>query len=166
MAGLNKIQIIGNLGRDPEMRFTPQGTAVTTFTVAVNRRWADRSGGERDETEWFRVETWDKLADICNRYLTKGKQVYIEGRLRVRKYTDRDGMERTAVEIVANNMLMLGSKGDSPSYHDTSEGDYDGAEASSPAPSRGSASSSPSSPPARNQPQPVGDDISDDDIPF
>ncbi|NJN65230.1 MAG: single-stranded DNA-binding protein [Chloroflexaceae bacterium] len=166
MAGLNKIQIIGNLGRDPEMRFTPQGTAVTTFSVAVSRRWADRSGGEREETEWFRVEAWDKLADICNRYLTKGKQVYIEGRLRVRKYTDRDGIERTAVEVIANHMLMLGSKGDTPSYHDhdAPDGDYEEADASSPP--RSSASSRPSSPPARNQPQPVGDDISDDDIPF
>jgi single-strand DNA-binding protein len=104
MAGLNKLQIIGNLGRDPEMRFTSQGKAVTSFTVAVNRKW---SGGE--ETIWVRVSAWDRLAEICNEYLTKGKQVYIEGRIRQPEvFTDRNGETRTSLEMTATDMVMLG----------------------------------------------------------
>ncbi|HET8629565.1 MAG TPA: single-stranded DNA-binding protein [Thermomicrobiales bacterium] len=114
--GLNKVQIIGNLGRDPEMRFTPSGTAVTNFTVAVNRNRRGPDGNMTEETEWFRVSAWEKLAETCDKYLRKGSQVYIEGRLQSRKYTDKDGIERTAVEIVANEMIMLGSRGDTPDY--------------------------------------------------
>lgn len=111
--GLNKVQIIGNLGRDPEMRYTPSGSAVTNFTVAVNRMRRGTDNNLVEETEWFRVVAWEKLAETCDRYLRKGSQVYIEGRLQSRKYTDKDGIERTTVEIVANEMLMLGSRGES-----------------------------------------------------
>ena len=108
--GLNKVQIIGNLGRDPEMRFTPSGAAVTNFTVAVNRNRRGPDGNNVEETEWFRVVAWEKLAETCDKYLRKGNTVYIEGRLQSRKYTDKDGVERTSVEIVANEMIMLGGR--------------------------------------------------------
>ncbi len=112
--GLNKVQIIGNLGADPEMRYTPSGSAVTNFRVAVGRNRRGPDGNMIDETEWFRCVAWDspsyKLAEICNEYLRKGKQVYVEGRLQSRKYTDKDGVERTSVEIVVNEMVMLGGR--------------------------------------------------------
>lgn len=114
--GLNKVMIIGNLGADPEMRYTPSGTAVTNFRVAVSRVRRGTDGNNIDETEWFRIVAWDspsyKLAEICNEYLHKGSKVYVEGRLQSRKYTDRDGIERTTVEIVANEMIMLDSRGE------------------------------------------------------
>jgi single-strand DNA-binding protein len=108
--GLNRVQIIGNLGRDPEMRYTPAGKAVTNFTVAVGRVTRDPNGDTHEETEWFRVVAWDRLAETCQQYLKKGSKVYIEGRLQTRKYTDREGAERTSVEVVANDMMMLDSR--------------------------------------------------------
>lgn len=112
--GLNKVQIIGNLGADPEMRYTPSGSAVTNFRVAVSRNRRGTDGNMIDETEWFRVVAWDsgsyKLAEICNEYLRKGHKVYVEGRLQSRKYTDKDGIERTSVEIVATDMVMLSGR--------------------------------------------------------
>jgi single-strand DNA-binding protein len=114
--GLNKVQIIGNLGADPEMRFTPSGSGVTNFRVAVNRNRRGPDGNNTEETEWFRVVAWDspgyKLAEICNEYLRKGQRVYVEGRLQSRKYTDKDGIERTSVEIVATDMIMLSGRED------------------------------------------------------
>jgi single-strand DNA-binding protein len=110
--GLNKVQIIGNLGRDPEMRYTPSGSAVTNFTVAVNRPRRGQDGNMVDETEWFRVVLWDKLAETANEFLKKGQPVFIEGRLQSRKYNDKDGVEKTSVESVGNEMIMLGGRED------------------------------------------------------
>ena len=109
--GLNKVMIIGNLGRDPELRFTPNGKAVASFTVAVSRIGRDAQGERTEETEWFRVVAWERLAETCNEFLKKGMKVYVEGRLQTRKFTDREGQERTSVEIVANEMVMLDSRG-------------------------------------------------------
>ena len=109
--GLNRVQIIGNLGRDPEMRYTQGGQAVTNFTVAVNRTRRDAQSGETiEDTAWFRVVAFDKLGEIADQYLRKGGQVYVEGRLQSRKYTDRDGIERTAVEVVAGDLVLLGGR--------------------------------------------------------
>lgn len=108
--GLNKIQIIGNLGRDPEMRYTPSGRPVTTFPVAVSRSWSTADGERHTETEWFHVVTWGNLAEVCKQYLTKGQQVYIEGRLKTRRWEDKDGVQRVSVEIIANEMMMLGER--------------------------------------------------------
>lgn len=108
--GMNKIQLIGNLGRDPEMRFTPSGKPVTEFSLAVSRR--PRQGETQGETDWFRIICWDRLAEIADQYLKKGNQVYIDGRLQIRRYTNNEGQERTSVEVVANEMLMLGSRAD------------------------------------------------------
>ena len=108
--GLNKIMIIGNLGRDPEMRYTPSGRPVTTFAVATSRAWNTADGERHSETEWFNVVAWGNLAEICKQYLVKGKQVYIEGRLQTRRWEDKEGVKHFAVEIVANEMMMLGER--------------------------------------------------------
>jgi single-strand DNA-binding protein len=106
---LNKIMLIGNLGRDPEMNVTTEGTPFTRFTLAVNRR-AKSSSGER-ETDWFNIVAWRQLAETCNTYLHKGSKVYIEGRLVQRKYTDKNGIERSTVDVIANDMEILTPKG-------------------------------------------------------
>ena len=108
--GLNKVQIIGHLGRDPEMRYTPSGRPVTTFTVAVSRSWNTVDGERHNETEWFNIVAWGNLAEICKQYLNKGQQVYIEGRLQTRRWDDKEGVKHTSVEIVANEMMMLGDR--------------------------------------------------------
>lgn len=108
--GLNKVMIIGNLGRDPEMRYTPSGRPVTTFSVATSRTWNTSEGEKHVETEWFNVVAWSNLAEICKQYLLKGQQVYIEGRLQTRHWDDQEGNKHTSVEIVANEMIILGER--------------------------------------------------------
>ncbi|MEW6716706.1 MAG: single-stranded DNA-binding protein [Chloroflexota bacterium] len=108
--GLNKVMIIGHLGREPEMRYTTSGRPVTTFSVATSRTWTTSSGDRRTETEWFNVVTWGSLAEICKQYLNKGQQVYVEGRLQTRHWEDSDGNKRTTTEIVANEMIMIGDR--------------------------------------------------------
>jgi single-strand DNA-binding protein len=110
---LNKVMIIGRLGRDPEMRYTPSGRPVTTFTVATNRSWNTTDGERHNETEWFNVVAWGNLAEICKQYLLKGQQVYIEGRLQTRRWVETDGTKRTSVEIVATEMMILGDRHES-----------------------------------------------------
>ncbi len=100
---LNKIMLIGNLGRDPEMNVTGDGTPFTRFSIAVNRRTKNAKGERQDETEWFNIVAWRSLAEVCNTYLTKGAKVYVEGRLTQRKYTDKNGVERIAVEVIASD---------------------------------------------------------------
>lgn len=113
MAGFAKITIIGNLGSDPEMRYLPSGDAVTNFNVAVNRRRRTRDGEDREETDWYRVACFRKLAEIANEYLSKGKQVYVEGRPRLSTWDDNQtGEKRARIEIEANELQMLGSRGD------------------------------------------------------
>jgi single-strand DNA-binding protein len=114
--GLNKVMVIGHLGRDPEMRYTPSGRPVTTFTVATSRSWNTADGEHHSETEWFNVVTWGNLAEICKLYLTKGQQVYIEGRLQTRHWEDKEGVKRSTVEIVANEMMILGERRDANSH--------------------------------------------------
>lgn len=120
--GLNKVMIIGNLGRDPEMRYTPSGRPVTTFSVATSRSWNTSEGEKRIETEWFNVVAWSSLAEICKQHLSKGQQVYIEGRLQTRYWDDAEGNKHTSVEIVANEMIILGERRDTTESH-TSETD-------------------------------------------
>jgi single-strand DNA-binding protein len=125
--GLNKVMIIGHLGRDPEMRYTPSGKPVTTFTVATSRTWNSTDGERHTETEWFNIVTWGNLAEICKQYLTKGQQVYIEGRLQTRRWEDSEGIKHTSIEIVANEMMMLGERRDSgaPQASDANLADVD-----------------------------------------
>lgn len=109
-AGLNKVMIIGNVGRDPEMRYTPGGSAVTSFSVAVSRRWTTPENEVRDETEWFNVVAWSKLAETCNQLITKGRKVYIEGRLQTRSWEGQDGQKKYRTEVIANTMQLLDSR--------------------------------------------------------
>lgn len=104
---LNKAMLIGNLGRDPEMRYTPDGKPIATFSVATSRNRRDPNGNWMDETEWHRIVAWDRLAETAGQYLHKGSKVYIEGRIQSRKYTDNQGVERTVYEIVANDLTLL-----------------------------------------------------------
>jgi single-strand DNA-binding protein len=106
--------IIGNLGRDPEMRFTPSGRAVTSFSVATSRNWTSAEGQRRSETEWFNIIAWGQLAEICNQYLKKGQQVYVEGRLQTRKWEDEQGNKRSSTEVIAREMVMLNDRKDKP----------------------------------------------------
>ncbi|MBO0722680.1 MAG: single-stranded DNA-binding protein [Blastocatellia bacterium] len=112
MASFNKIVIVGYLGRDPEIRYTPQGTAVCNFTIATTEKRKDRAGEAQDVTTWFRVSAWGRQAEVANQYLSKGKQVYVEGRLRQEEYTDRDGAKRQSLEVNATDIHFLGARGD------------------------------------------------------
>jgi single-strand DNA-binding protein len=113
---LNKIMLIGNLGKDPDMSYTPAGKAITKFSLAVNRRSKDRDTGERkEETTWFNIVAWDQLAETMNTYLHKGSKVYIEGRMTSREFTDKEGIKRTFWDVVASDMQMLDTKGASQS---------------------------------------------------
>ena len=166
---LNKVILIGNLGRDPEVRYMPNGEAVCNFSIATSETWNDRQSGQRQErTEWHNITMYRRLAEIAGQYLKKGSQVYIEGRIQSRKYTGKDGIERTAYDIVANEMKMLGSRnasGSGGNYDD--QGGYQ-QPAQQYAPPQQNHSSEPPPAPRRQAPaapaQPV-DDI-DDDIPF
>ena len=124
--GLNKVLIIGRLGRDPEMRYTPSGRPVTTFTVATSRSWNTSEGGRRTETEWFNVVSWSNLAEICKQYLTKGSLVYIEGRLHTRHWDDPEGNKHSSTEIVANEMIILSDRKEgAPAGVEFEEGEED-----------------------------------------
>ncbi len=107
---LNKVQLIGNLTRDPELRYTPNGTAVCSFTVATNREWTLESGEKREEAEFTRCVSWNKLAELCSQLLSKGRKVFVEGRLQTRSWTSQDGTQRTSTEVVINDMILLDSR--------------------------------------------------------
>ena len=107
---LNKVLLIGNLTRDPELRYTPQGTAVCTMGLATNRTWVVENGEKREETEWHRIVAWNKLAELCSQRLFKGRRIYVEGRLQTRQWTAQDGTQRQATEIVIEDMIILDSK--------------------------------------------------------
>jgi single-strand DNA-binding protein len=124
--GLNKVMLIGNLGKDPEMRYTPNGKAVTTFSVAVNRSVRGEDGGRHDAAEWVRVVTWEKLAETANQYLHVGSKVYVEGRLQTRSWDGDDGQKHYLTEVVAHEMLMLDARPSSenaPAASDDDSGD-------------------------------------------
>jgi single-strand DNA-binding protein len=163
--GINKVILIGNLGSDPDTRFTPQGTAVTNLSVATDESYKDKQTGQMvPKTEWHRVVMFNRLAEIAKEYLKKGSKVYIEGRLQTRKWQDQSGADRYTTEIVGNEMQMLDSRGGA-------EGNYDGGPAQSSrqnAPQRSAAPSQQAAP--QHQPSPqqqsVPADDFDDDIPF
>jgi single-strand DNA-binding protein len=160
MASVNKVILIGNLGRDPEVRYAPSGAAICNATIATSRQWKDKTSGERqEETEWHRVVFYDRLAEIAGEYLKKGKSVYIEGRLKTRKWTDKEGVEKYTTEIIADQMQMLGSR-------DGGGGGGDDMGGGTPAPrSAPAARPAPASKPAASKPASGFDDM-DDDIPF
>ena len=174
MASVNKVIIVGNLGRDPETRYMPSGDAVTNITVATTDRYKDKQSGEMKEaTEWHRISFFGKLAEIAGQYLKKGSQVYVEGSLRTRKYTDKDGVEKFATEIRADTMQMLGSRqgmggggsGEDGGYSRESSGGGGGGGYSRPAAPAQRPAAAPAARPAA-APAPSGFDDMDDDIPF
>jgi single-strand DNA-binding protein len=110
MSSLNKVLLIGRLGKDPELRYTPDGTPVASFSLATSENWTDKNGTRQEVTEWHNIVAWNRLADLSKRYLAKGRQVYIEGRIRSRDWTDRDGNKRRTTEIIASQMVLLGSR--------------------------------------------------------
>jgi single-strand DNA-binding protein len=113
MAGINKVIIVGNLGKDPEVTYVPSGAAVAKFSVATSETWKDKTSGEKKErTEWHRIVAWDKLGEICGKYLSKGRQVYVEGKLQTHSYDDKEGVKRYVTEIIAQDVQFLGGKGD------------------------------------------------------
>lgn len=126
MASLCKILLIGNVGGDPEMRFTPSGVAVTTFTIATNRVVTQADGTQKKETEWFRITAWRKQAETCNQFLTKGKLVYVEGSLRTSTWDGKDGVKRTTLEVTADRVLFLDRGGAAPLPPDESVVDTPG----------------------------------------
>ena len=157
---VNKAILVGNLGKDPELRYTPSGTAVCTFSLATTDRFKNKQGEQQDRTEWHNIVVWAGLAEICGKYLTKGKQVYIEGRIQNRSYDDRDGNKRYISEVVANEMQMLsrsgeqgGGSGGGSSYSNDNNNNNSGGRPNSPAENF---SSAPQEPPFNP----------DDDIPF
>lgn len=151
MSSLNKVMLIGRLGKDPEIRFTPDGSPVANFSLATSELWTDKSGTRQERTEWHNIVAWSKLADLSKRYLAKGRQVYIEGRLRTREWDDKDGNKRRTTEIVANQMVLLGSR-------------PEGMESNAPPPMQRSA---PPVEPGLSQASGLADvEITDDDIPF
>ncbi len=134
MAGLNKAMVIGNVGKDPEMRYTANGKAVTTFSIAVNRNFQGTDGERREETDWFDIVTWDKLAELCSQFLQKGRQAYVEGRLQTRSWEGQDGVKRYKTEIVAQTVLFLGGPGGSGGGGQRPTEQYDDAAAPAGAP--------------------------------
>lgn len=122
---LNKVMVIGRLGRDPEMRYTPGGSPVTTFSVAASRQWKDGSGENREETEWFNVVAWNKLAEICKEYLRKASRVYIEGRLQTRQWQDQEGQSHYRTEVIASDMIILDGRNEGRGYREPAPDDYD-----------------------------------------
>jgi len=148
----NKIILVGNLGKDPELRYTPQGDAVCSFSLATNERKKDKAGEYQDVTTWFKVTLWRQQAENAAKYLAKGRQVYIEGRLRVEDWTDRDGNNRQSLEVTGTEMHFIGTRGDDAHSSAPSEGDFAPPESSSRAAAAPAAS--PQTPAA------------DDDIPF
>ena len=114
MVGLNKVMIIGNVGTDPEMRFTPSGSPVTSFRLATSRFYTSSEGERKQETEWFDVVTWNRLAENCNQFLTKGQRAYVEGRLRTRSWEGQDGQKHSRSEVIANRVIFLDRRGAAP----------------------------------------------------
>jgi single-strand DNA-binding protein len=110
MSSLNKIMLIGHLGKDPEIRYTPDGSPVATFSLATSENWTDKNGSRQEHTEWHTIVAWNRLADLSKRFLSKGRQVYVEGRIRSREWTDRDGNKRRTTEVIASQMVLLGSR--------------------------------------------------------
>ena len=122
--GLNKVLLIGHLGCDPEMRYTPSGRPVTSFSLATSRSWTSADGERREETEWFNIVAWGNLAEICKQYLSNGQQVYIEGRLQTRSWEDETGKKHFRTEVVASEMIMLGNRRSGEDVDAYSEDDY------------------------------------------
>jgi single-strand DNA-binding protein len=166
MASVNKVILVGNLGRDPEIRYLPSGEQVANVTIATSSKYKNKTGEMVEETEWHRVTFFGKLAEIVGQYLKKGRSVYVEGRIKTRKYTDTDGVEKYATDIIANEMQMLGSR-EGAGEPSGEEGGYDNAARRPAAAPRVAAPAAAPAPRQAPAPRPAsGFDDMDDDIPF
>ncbi len=165
MASVNKVIVIGNLGRDPEVRYTPSGSAVCNVSVATTRQWKNKDSGDKvEETEWHRVVFYDRLAEIAGEYLKKGRSVYVEGRLKTRKWQDKDGVEKFTTEIIAEEMKMLGGReGMGAGGGDEGGGGSSYSERPAPASRPAGGGAAAAKPAAKSS---TGFDNMDDDIPF
>ena len=165
MASVNKVILVGNLGRDPEMRYMPSGDALANFSIATTDNWKDKNGQKQERTEWHRISMFGKLAEIAGEYLKKGSSVYVEGRLQTRKWQDKEGNERQTTEVVADRMQMLGGKSGSNTYEvmDEDQSYASSQGASSAPPAKRPALAATSAKPAASG---SGFDDFDDDIPF
>ena len=158
MASVNKVILVGNLGKDPEVRLTPGGDSIANITLATTESWKDKSGVKQEKTEWHRVSFFGRQAEVVGEYLRKGSQIYVEGRIQTRKWQDKEGQDRYTTEIVADRMQMLGGKSGGGSFEVVEE-------QHAPAPARASAPAR--SAPAQSNPAPARNfDNFDDDIPF
>jgi len=167
MASVNKVILVGNLGRDPEIRYLPSGDPVANITIATSSKYKGKDGNMVEETEWHRVTFFGKLAEIVGQYLKKGRSVYVEGRIKTRKYTDKDGIEKYATDIIANEMQMLGSREGLGGPSDEDEGGSGGYSRPAPASRPAAPAQAVRSAPAAVQAKPSsGFDDMDDDIPF
>jgi single-strand DNA-binding protein len=171
---LNKVQLIGNLTRDPELRYTPTGAAVCTIGLATNRTWTTEAGEKKEEVEFHRIIAWNKLAELCSQLLTKGRKIFIEGRLRTNSWTAQDGTQRNTTEIVMEDMILLDSKRPIPA----GEGEGEGADTGAPQAPAASSQGTPTPPPAKGkkaktdtavkepQQDAPSEEVNPDDIPF
>ncbi len=171
---LNRVQLIGNLTRDPELRYTPQGTAVCTFGLATNRSWTTDNGDKKEEAEYHKIVAWNKLGELCSQLLSKGRKVYVEGRLSTRSWTGQDGSQKTTTEIVIDDMIILDSRKEGV-VHSEPDMSYEDAEPAKPSPQE----EKPSSPDEdeskkakkgkkveKVEEEVASDDVNPDDIPF
>lgn len=157
---LNRVQLIGNLTRDPELRYTPSGTAVCTFSIATNRSWTTDTGEKKDEVEFHRIVAWNKLAELCSQFLTKGRKVFVEGRLSTRSWSAQDGTQKQTTEIVISDMILLDSRrdGTQAQVEEVAEGDE------KPAPKKSSKKEEVEAEEVKEEP--LEEEIAPDDIPF
>ncbi|HVZ12652.1 MAG TPA: single-stranded DNA-binding protein [Patescibacteria group bacterium] len=167
---LNKVELIGNLTRDPELRYTPQGTAVATFGIATNRTWVTDSGEKRDEADFHRIVAWNKLAELCSQLLTKGRKIYVEGRLSNRSWTGQDGVQRNITEIVISDMIILDARRDGAepaSQADEAAFEHEATPAPEPVVEESAAEKQPKAKANKSEKKvEPSDDVNPDDIPF
>jgi len=162
---LNRVQLIGNLTRDPELRYTPSGTAVCSFGLATNRSWTTDTGEKHEETEFHRIVSWNKLAELCSQFLVKGRKVYVEGRLSTRSWTGQDGQQRSATEVVIDDMILLDSKGSGSTVRSDEGGNQTSQTKSAPKKEE-KVEKKEKKEPVEEDSAPGNEDISPDDIPF
>lgn len=158
---LNRVQLIGNLTRDPELRYTPSGTAVCSFGLATNRSWTTDTGEKHEETEFHRIVAWNKLAELCSQFLVKGRKVYVEGRLSTKSWTGQDGTQKNATEVVIDDMILLDSKGKTDDSSAHAQASEEPAETSAKAPKKEVKKE-----PKSEKKEEATEDIAPDDIPF
>lgn len=159
---VNKVILVGRLGQNPEVRYTPSGAAVANFSIATNESWVDKSGQKQDRTEWHRIVVWGKTAENCNQFLTKGRQIYVEGRLQTRQWQDKDGQTKSTTEVQAQTVQFLGDKG-APGPQSSSERPSYGREQSASGQAPGQSFSQP---PGGYSSSPMEPSFTEDDIPF